>query len=298
MIISSSKLVAGKRKLIIEKNYITNWSIESFPKNPRLLSAKADQTSVALTFDDGPDPVYTPQILDILDQKKVKGVFFVTGENVEKYPDIANQIVSKGHIIANHTYDHPRTYAMSDQEFIAQIQSTQNIIEKVTGVSPKYFRIPYSDSSSIENIEDLRRYKILEKHNLQAAHYDVDSKDWELNDPQKIIDMVLSHDLKNSSQLLFHDGGSDRSSTVKALPAIIDNIHSQGLKIITLDQFTSKTEQTINQEKKSFSQLGFGIQIIGSKIIRYYLNIFLILVFVRYFGLWVLNIITIFLPKK
>ncbi len=290
--------VIGERKLNFLGDYISSQEITSFPQQSVVELTGNGKNKIAITFDDGPHPDYTPPILDILKEENVKGVFFVTGINVLKYPEVAQRIVDEGHEIANHTYTHPRTYSMSDETFKNELIATTNIIQEVTGVTPKLFRIPFSDTIETETEHDLRRYRIADELGLKIAGYDLNSQDWILNDKDKILEEVFSQDFKNSNQLLLHDGGFQRKSTVDSLQPIIKGLKNEGVDIVRVDELESGTANILSATKSNsqnlFKRIGFVFQSALSTFLTLYLFLFLIFSILRFIFLWFMNAFSVF----
>ena len=244
----------GTRDLTYDsQNNITS----SFVKSNNVVSSVAQEgkndKKIALTFDDGPDPVYTTKVLDILDSYGVKGTFFVIGENVASHPEIAREIVSRGHEIENHSFDHPVFSLLSDDANYSQIKATNDIIKTVTGVQPKFFRKPYSDSSDITNDADIRYLEMLHKLGLKASEYDVDSKDWLLNDSDKIVERVKQQlELRNGnySEILLHDRHINPELTISALPKIIEYLRSENIQMVTVNELD---HQSSNEQLQNFA---------------------------------------------
>lgn len=150
---------------------------------------------VVLTFDDGPNEDFTPQVLDILDEYGVKGTFFVVGRNVDQVPHIAQEILERGHEIGNHSYSHPAFSTMTDDEVLWEINATQDIIENHTGYRPKYYRMPFGDGGK-------RIYELIE--DLTSIMWNVDTYDWGLESAQEIYDYTLPL-FKDEMLVLMHD---------------------------------------------------------------------------------------------
>lgn len=229
----------------------------SFVKSNNVVSHVTQQgkndKKIALTFDDGPDPVYTSKVLDILDSYGVKGTFFVIGQNVANYPEIAREIVTRGHEIENHSFDHPVFSLLSDDANYSQIKATNDIIKTVTGVQPKFFRKPYSDSSDITNDADIRYLQMLHKLGLKASEYDVDSKDWLLDDSEKIVERVkqqLESRNGNYSEILLHDRHINPELTISALPKIIEYLQSKNIQMVTVNELD---HQSSNEQLQNFA---------------------------------------------
>lgn len=191
---------------------------------------------IALTFDDGPDSVYTVRILDILKEKNVKATFFVTGYHARRYPEVLKRIHREGHLIGNHTYSHLYFPTASDSVIDYEVDETQRLIDSITGVSNRLFRTPYGF------IND-RQKKNLEKKGYRVVQWDIDPLDYNLvrtPGPQDIADRVLLL-RKNNQMVLLHSADySDRESrenTVLALPRIIDGLRNRyNFGFITVDQ--------------------------------------------------------------
>ncbi|MDN5302958.1 MAG: peptidoglycan-N-acetylglucosamine deacetylase [Thermoanaerobacteraceae bacterium] len=203
---------------------------------------------VALTFDDGPDPVYTPEILDILKEKNVPATFFLIGKNVEAYPDIAKRIVREGHSIGNHTYTHKSLIPLSGRATWEEIKKAEKAIEDATGIRPTLFRPPRGVYSSYAT-------KLLRDERYTIVLWDVSAMDWAELPPKSIITNITGR-IKPGSIILLHDSGDlvifkggNRSSTVKALPEIIDNLRTGGYEFVTVDQMIFLTELMETEEQ-------------------------------------------------
>lgn len=187
---------------------------------------------VALTFDDGPDTEYTPQVLDVLRRKGVRATFYFTGHRTERYPEVARRTVREGHEVGNHSYDHPDLRRLTPEEVRWQLQRTDDIIEQLTGRRVLTFRPPYGALSPAV-VEEARRlgYRII--------LWDVDSLDWQSLTRDQILEQVLPK-VQPGSIILFHSavGGpeEDLSGTVQALPILIDRLRERGLRFVTVSE--------------------------------------------------------------
>ncbi len=191
---------------------------------------------VALTFDDGPNEIYTPKILEILDKYKVKATFFVIGKNVKKFPHIAQTIIKAGHCIGNHTYEHINLYKsnVAAEEIEKEINHTDLIIEKTTGKKPNLFRSPY-------NYLDEKLIEIIKQKNYYVISWTYAPGDWEKISADKIAQRVLQN-VNTGSIFLLHDGGGDRTETIKALPIIIEGLHKNGFELVDLPELLNLEE--------------------------------------------------------
>ncbi|WEK53564.1 MAG: polysaccharide deacetylase family protein [Candidatus Cohnella colombiensis] len=186
-----------------------------------------DRKVVAFTFDDGPNPLYTAQILDIFRKSASKATFFMIGNQIEQHPEVAKAVFEQGHEIANHTYSHPYLTTISEQDCINELLRTHEIIMQTTGVKPLTFRAPYFDmNEQVVKASEQLGYQIIGAVNG-------DAKDWEQPGVQYIVDNTIAH-VKPGSVLLFHDGFGDRSQTVEAVQMLVTELKAQGYELVTV----------------------------------------------------------------
>ncbi len=195
-------------------------------------------------------------------------------------------IVSRGHEIENHTYDHPVFSLLTDDANYSQIKATNDIIETVTGVTPKFFRKPYSDSSDVTNGSDIRYLQTLQKLGLRASEYDVDSKDWHLNSSEQIVNRVkqqLSERNGDYSQLLLHDTHHNTELTISALPGIIEYLQSQDVQLVTVNELAYQHDDNYGQNLVTTSTYkAMRIQHGALTLFTWISEIFIALSLVRY----------------
>jgi peptidoglycan/xylan/chitin deacetylase (PgdA/CDA1 family) len=194
-----------------------------------------ESRSVALTFDDGPAPPFTERILDILAEHKISATFFLCGKNVERHPELARRIVREGHTIGNHTHSHPFLFARSRRLIAGEIDRAQEAIERVTGIRPTLFRPPYG-------VRWFGLMPVLRQRGLKMVMWSVMGFDWKYQ-TQAII-RAATRRLHPGAVILLHDGheqpprgGIDQSSTVEALPAIIEAATQSGLTFAPIESF-------------------------------------------------------------
>lgn len=202
---------------------------------------KTKEKVIALTFDDGPHPKYTAQVLDLLEQYEAKGTFFIVGENAAKNPEIVLRMYEAGHELANHTYTHP--YSTSTFKIMKEIKQTNDTIYSITGFSPIFFRPVeghYTDAMVNEVVKD--GFKIV----MWSWHQD--TEDWKNPGVKKIVNTVLKG-TKEGDVVLFHDGGGNRKQTVKALEKILPELQKQGYKFVTISDLLKI--QYDNEKEKS-----------------------------------------------
>ncbi|BAY76133.1 polysaccharide deacetylase [Nostoc linckia NIES-25] len=191
---------------------------------------------IALTFDDGPWPESTKQVLDILKTNNIKGTFFVVGQNLKNYPELGKEIVAQGHIIANHTWHH--WYHFFNQQAAAfEIDRTTDLIYQVTGVKTTLFRPP---GGMMHN--GLVGYAKGQKYTV--VMWSADSTDYKQPPVPKLINNVLK-DSRPGGIVLMHDGGGNRSRTVQALPEIISNFRKQGYRFVTVPELLEIEDKEI-----------------------------------------------------
>ena len=191
-------------------------------------ASKTGPARIALTFDDGPHPRYTPLILDVLEEFGVQATFFVVGSNVEFYPDLARQIAAKGHEIGNHTYHHNHVAKMSLEDLTEDIKRCSDAIEKTTGERPKYFRPP-------EGVCSKSVQEICNATDTTIVMWSVDTRDW-AHTPISEICQNVRRNTKNGSIILMHDFIGKNSPTPQALRQIIPMLLELGYEFVTVSQ--------------------------------------------------------------
>lgn len=187
----------------------------------------ADEAVAALTFDDGPDPTWTPVVLDILKEKGVKATFFVLGGRTQAYPDLIKRAAAEGHSIQNHSWNHPAGFESLPFEVVFdEMRGTSDEIVALTGVRPRFFRPPGGGlSADVEAASG--------QLGMKLAMWNVDPQDWAGNSAEGIYTRV-TQGLGGGDLILLHDGGGDRGQTSAALPGIIDDLRNKGFSFVTL----------------------------------------------------------------
>ncbi|GIP52647.1 MULTISPECIES: polysaccharide deacetylase family protein [Paenibacillus] len=185
--------------------------------------------AVAFTFDDGPNPVYTPQVLDIFREAGAKATFFMIGSQMELSPELVREAHEQGHEIGNHTYTHPSLPELLKQECREELIQTEKLIEKLTGVAPKVFRPPYFAYNELvaEVVEELG-YKAIGALNGAAT-------DWEMPGVRHIVDKSREQ-VRPGSILIFHDGYDDRSQSVEAVRILVSELTAEGYELVTVSE--------------------------------------------------------------
>src|SRR5216110_2387417 len=235
----------GMRTLSVDKdNYLTA-NYTKFPEFPTLYHQGAgDAHEVALTFDDGPDPEWTPKILDVLKAAKIKAAFFLVGVNAERYPNLVKRIVAEGHEIGNHTYYHPNLALCWPEHIRLELNATQLLIEAITGRATTLFRPPYAADTGPTQLSELAPLKIAEDLNYLVVLENIDPQDW-AKPGADIILRRIKQQRHDGSVILLHDAGGDRSQTVEALPRILDWLHTRGDTVVPLSTLLGTTRDAV-----------------------------------------------------
>ena len=235
----------GLRNVAFDTEGYLSAKYVKFPQFPTLYHQGAGgEHQVAITFDDGPDPQWTPKILDILKAAKVKAAFFLVGTNAEQYPKLVRRIVNEGHEIENHTYYHPNLALCGPEHIRLELNATQLLIETITGRSTTLFRPPYAADTSPSQLSELTPLQIAEDLNYMVVMESIDPQDWAKPGADTILQRVKQqrHD---GSIILLHDAGGDRSQTVEALPRILDWLHVRGDTVVSLSTLLGTTRDAL-----------------------------------------------------
>jgi len=234
-----------RKKLIVDEHmdvYPQTYTIRQYGYHPNQL---------ALTFDDGPDPKWTPKILDILKQKNVKGTFFLIGAEAADNIGLMQRIVREGNEIGSHTWTHPDISVISNRQLDLEINLTERLFESKLGVQPLYFRPPYDNDEEPDTDDEAAPVERVQRDGLTIIGSKIDTNDWNENppkSPKEITDSVLAQlqTMKTKPQfrgsiVLMHDGGGDRARTVAALPYLIDTLRARGYEFVPVSALMGKT---------------------------------------------------------
>jgi len=188
---------------------------------------------LALTFDDGPNDPWTPRLLEILDREQVRATFFLIGRFVAQRPDIARQIAAAGHVIGNHTYDHPNLIFAGTREVESQVRRCAEALHQAVGVHSNLFRPPYGGRTP----QALRRVR---RCGLVPVLWSVSGSDWDAQSAAQIENKVM-RSVEGGDVILLHDGGHrslgvDRSFTVGAVEQLIPRCLDQGFTFVTIPE--------------------------------------------------------------
>ncbi|MDQ2877720.1 MAG: glycosyltransferase [Pseudomonadota bacterium] len=238
--------VQGKRQVTLGRNgLIASVDFQALP-SPYVVQREGYKPGlVALTFDDGPDPNWTPMILDILRQKQVPGTFFIVGENALTNRALLERMMREGDEVGSHTYTHPNLAGASAAETAFQLNTTQRLFQAFTGRSLRLFRAPYFGDAEPTTADEIGPALQAQNRGYISVGLHVDPDDWKRPGTQAIIDQTVSqveagmapcdaNSPANCSRniVLLHDGGGDRLQTVEALPVIIDALRAKGFRFV------------------------------------------------------------------
>lgn len=184
--------------------------------------AETEERKVAITFDDGPHPYYTEQLLDGLKERGVHATFFVTGEHAENYPEIIKRMYEEGHLIGNHTYNHIQLTKANGEKFKEELIQTNKILEDITGEEVEFVRPPYGSWDK----------KFEKELNMFPVLWTIDPLDWCTRNVSCITDTVISK-VKDNSIILMHD---EYATTVTAALQVVDELQAKGYQFVTVDE--------------------------------------------------------------
>jgi cellulose synthase/poly-beta-1,6-N-acetylglucosamine synthase-like glycosyltransferase/spore germination protein YaaH/peptidoglycan/xylan/chitin deacetylase (PgdA/CDA1 family) len=245
----------GTRDLTVDagSKLITDEVFQTLPEPYRVGRYGYSPNKVALTFDDGPDPEWTPKILDVLKEKHATATFFLIGIQTDKFSGIAKRIYNEGHTIGNHTFTHPDVSNISTAYFKMELNLTERLFGSLIGVRAILMRPPYAIDEEPDTADQVRPLEIPQEMGYITVGNRIDPDDWSGNPTaEKISSYVLSHlppcrpeNLRCGNIVLLHDGGGNRAETVRALPAIIDGIRARGYEVAPVYELLGKTRADV-----------------------------------------------------
>ncbi len=247
----------GKRTIKVDQpsSQIIDETMDSLPEPYRVARYGASPNRVAITFDDGPDPQWTPKILDILKREHAPGTFFLIGIEADKFADITSRIYREGHEIGNHTFTHPDISNISRSYMKLELNLTEQLFASRLGIRTILFRPPYSIDAEPDTEDQVRPLETTQDMGYTTVGNKIDPNDWQENprhSAEQIATDVLAHlppcapnDTRCGNIILLHDGGGNRQQSVLALPGIIEGIRAKGLQIVPLYQLLGKTQADV-----------------------------------------------------
>lgn len=228
----------GYRDIVFDDDtgLIRDASYKKFPI-PYIIQGYAtqDRKKIALTFDDGPNAKYTPQILDILKATQTPATFFVIGRNILNNTDLLRREIAEGHDIGNHTYTHPDISQISETTLLMELASTERLIESSTGRSTLLFRAPFGVATMPTVINEIKPIATITQNGYYTVGIKIDPQDWSRPGADVIVKRVLDQvHTYDSNVVLLHDGGGSRQQTVEALPKIIAALKQEGYQFVSI----------------------------------------------------------------
>ena len=247
----------GERELSIDKQtgLIDGETFKSLPEPYRVARYGASKNHLAITFDDGPDPQWTPKILDVLKREHVPGTFFLIGIQAEKFGGLTQRIYREGHEIGNHTFTHPDISTIGSGYMKVELNLTEQLFASQLGIRSNLFRPPYSVDAEPDTEDQVKPLELTQSLGYITIGNKIDTRDW--NDeprlsPQQIAARLLDHlppcqlnDQQCGNIILMHDGGGNRERTVLALPLIIDGARARGFDFVPVYQLMGKTKAEV-----------------------------------------------------
>ena len=234
-----------RNKLIVDEH------MDAYPHTYVIQQYGYHPNEVALSFDDGPDPKWTPKILDILRDKNVKGLFVMIGAEGQENVGIMKRVVREGHEIGNHTYTHPDIAEISTRQLDLEVQLTERLFASKLGIQPLYFRPPYDIDEEPDTDDQAAPVEHIQQDGYTIVGNKLDTNDWNEHPrktpaeiSQTILDQLEIMKTKpqfRGSVILLHDGGGDRSATVAGLPMLIDTLRAHGYSIVPVSALLGKT---------------------------------------------------------
>jgi peptidoglycan/xylan/chitin deacetylase (PgdA/CDA1 family) len=191
-------------------------------------TAEKPEKIIALTFDDGPTPPYTGEVVRILKESRATATFFVIGRQAALFPESVRQVKAAGFLIGNHTYSHKRLDRLGEESIIRELDATSDTVVPLINEPLRWLRPPYGAvSQALREIAGARGYNI--------TRWNIDSRDWTGVGAEEIANGVIGA-AQPGAIVLMHDGGGDRTNTIQALPIIIRTLYERGYSFVTLDQ--------------------------------------------------------------
>jgi peptidoglycan-N-acetylglucosamine deacetylase len=268
----------GVRDLTVDANtkLITDEIFQTLPEPYRVGRYGYSPNKVVLTFDDGPDPEWTPQILDVLKREHATATFFLIGIQTDKFSSLAKRIYNEGHSIGNHTFTHPDVSNISSTYMKVELNLTERLFASLMGIRATLLRPPYAIDEEPDTADQVRPLAFAQDLGYITVGNRIDPSDWSdkpRRSAEEISAYVLAHlppcnpnDLRCGNIVLLHDGGGNRTETVRALPMIIEGVRARGLEIAPVYDLFGKTRADVmsplprgQRWAARFDRLGFWL---------------------------------------
>lgn len=288
--------VDPKSGLIVDESYKklpTSYVIDRTGYHPK---------EIALTIDDGPSDPYTAEMLDVLKEYNVKATFFLIGQNAERYPNLVRRIWAEGHEIGNHSYTHPNTGAIPIQRARFELNATQRVFQALLHRSTLLFRPPYNADAEPTTEEEVKPIVLATELNYVTVLEFIDPQDWntEVRLPdgtvhhrtaEEMMQIVLAQlATEHGSCILMHDGGGNRTETVRLMQMLIPKLRSMGYRFVNVSDLMGTTRDVVNPPIRS----GDTIMLASDRIVfeaMYLFEVFLTIAFISGIILGTLRVI-------
>ena len=241
----------GERRLALRPNgLIGNVDFVKLPEPYTITRTGYQKREVALTFDDGPDSLWTPNILDILKAAHVPATFFMVGENGLTQRDLLQRMIAEGHEVGSHTYTHPNLATVGKTQTLFELNATQRLFQAFTGQTLKLFRAPFFGDAEPTTADEILPALEAQKRGYISVGLHVDSEDWQRPGVAQIVGNVVRGVMvgtpeRSGNIVLLHDSGGDRSQTVAALPIIIDQLRAWGFRFVPVSSLAGLSREQV-----------------------------------------------------
>jgi cellulose synthase/poly-beta-1,6-N-acetylglucosamine synthase-like glycosyltransferase/peptidoglycan/xylan/chitin deacetylase (PgdA/CDA1 family)/spore germination protein YaaH len=254
---ASSGLVTAARLSTYPSSYvITRWG-------------GTNQHKIALTFDDGPDPLYTPQVLDILHREQVPATFFIVGLNGDLNAQLLQRIVDEGHEIGNHTFTHPNVARISPQLLSLELNATERLFESRLGRRSVLFRPPYAEDVEPETPEQVQPLLVTSDLGYYTIGMQIDPNDWQNPGVDQIVQATIAGAERGDGHVvLLHDSGGDRAQTVEALPQIIAGLRARGFQLVRVSDLLGLARDAVMPPIPPDAQLSARLTDVGFRCLH------------------------------
>ena len=274
----------GTRSLTLDADthLITDEGFDPLPNPYRVARYGARPNTVAITFDDGPDPEWTPKILDVLKREHAPATFFLIGIQADKFSGVTARIYREGHEIGNHTFTHPDISNISSTFMKLELNLTERLFASRLGIHTILFRPPYSIDQEPDTADQVRPLEFTQEMGYITVGDKLDPNDWRENphhSAEQITADVMAHmppcalyDQRCGNILLLHDGGGNRAETVRALPMIIESVRARGYQIVPVYQLLGKTRADVMPPIPASEHWAARLDLIGFVIFPLVIN--------------------------
>ena len=248
---------SGQRDITVDRStgIINNEDFKVLPEPYRVARYGSSAKQLAITFDDGPDPQWTPKVLDVLKREHAPATFFLIGIQADKFASITSRVYNEGHEIGNHTFTHPDITDISPRFMKLELNLTERLFASRLGVRTVLFRPPYSIDQEPDTEDQVRPLELTQEMGYITVGNKIDPSDWKDN-PRRSAEEITSevmdhlppcapHDQRCGNIILLHDGGGNRRETVRALPKIIEGARARGFEIVPVCQLLGKTHADV-----------------------------------------------------